>query len=162
MLRNVHNGFMTAQTQSNQSLAQLETTLEEYFGKKAPAMPDDIKELIVKFSPWISVIALVMTLPLILGVLGLGTLLMPFSIFGGATFGFKYIVTFALTAVMILLEALAIPGLFKREKQAWRKLYYVSLISLVESILTLNISGLILGGLISFYILFQTKEKFTN
>ena len=58
-------------------------TLDDYLVKRAPfQIPDGGKELIVKFGPWISLVLLVLTLPLLLVALGLGAI---FSPFGGVT-----------------------------------------------------------------------------
>ena len=144
------------------AFAQLEQTLEEYFGKKAPALPDNAKELIVKFSPWIALIMIVMFLPLLLGAFGLSALFMPFSFLGGMTQGFSFIISWVFVVAIVVLEAIAIPGLMKREKKAWYKVYYAALLSIVQNIVTFNLGSLIIGGLISFYILFQIKEKYTK
>lgn len=64
-------------------LSGLENVCEEYLVKKAPALPEGAKEAIVKFGPWIALILLVLSAPVLLGLLGLGTVLMPFSYLGG-------------------------------------------------------------------------------
>ena len=137
----------------------MESTLQEYFGDKAPAMPDNIKEVIVKFSPWVSLIFLVLAVPAIFAVLGLGAALAPAGMFA-PQFGLQYVLGLALTIVTMVLEALAIPGLMKRQMKGWRFAYYAALVSLVQSLVSLNLVGLVLGALISFYVLFQIKPKY--
>lgn len=153
---------MDTQPKSNpiSGLNDLENVLNEYFGKKAPAMPANIKELIVKLSPWITLIMMVMLVPAILLFLGVGAFVMPFSYIGGVTAGFSYTVTFIFSLVMIVLEVMALPGLFKRARSAWKLLFYISLISAVENVLLFNLGGLVIGSLISFYILFQVRELY--
>jgi hypothetical protein len=45
------------------ALGGLEETLDLYFRQKAPAMPPNVKELLVKAAPWITLFILVITLP---------------------------------------------------------------------------------------------------
>ena len=47
---------MAETTSPMKGLAQLESVLEEYLVKKAPGIPANIKELIVKFAPWLTII----------------------------------------------------------------------------------------------------------
>ena len=141
-------------------LAQLEDLLHEYLVKKAPAIPTNIKEAIVKFAPWATLVIFILTLPLVLAVFGLGAILAPLSFLGGVTAGTNYILTLIFTAIQLVLEAMAIPGLFKRERRAWNLVFYASLVGGVQSIATFNIGGLIIGTLLSLYILFQVREYY--
>lgn len=43
---------------------QLEDLLTEYLVKKAPALPANVKEVIVNFAPWITLILVILALPL--------------------------------------------------------------------------------------------------
>lgn len=148
-------------TDIKSALGQLEDMFELYLVKKAPfSIPDNWKEIIVKFSPWISLILMIVALPAILAVLGLGTLFMPFSYLGGLDVGFNYTVGLIFSAVILVLEAIAIPGLFKRSLKGWRFVYYASLLGMVQNLVTLNLGGLIIGGLISMYVLFQIKSYY--
>lgn len=151
----------TAQGKSYKSyLKQLEDLLSEYLVKKAPALPANIKEAIVKFAPWATVVILILTLPLVLAVFGLGAILAPLSFLGGAAAGTNYIITMIFSAIQLVLEAMAIPGLFKRERKAWNLVYYAALVGGIQSLATFNIGGLIIGTLLSLYILFQVKEYY--
>jgi len=146
------------------SLNQLETLLDEYFGKKAPAMPDNFKETIVSFAPYLAIIGIVLTLPAVFALLGIGAAMGPLSAFLGAsymmTYGIGYYVGVIVILVSAVLEAMAIPGLFKRTLAAWRLMFYSSLVSAVGSIIQGSISGALIGFLIGMYILFQVKEKY--
>ena len=54
--------------------------LDFYLVKKAPfQIPDGAREWIVKFGPWITVVLLILTLPILLFALGLGAFFMPFG-----------------------------------------------------------------------------------
>jgi len=150
----------TQTTDLKGSLKSLEETLDLYFGQKAPAMPTNIKELIVNLAPWLTLIFALISLPAILFVFGLGTLLAPFSFLGGVRAGFNYGLSMIVLAISVVLEFLSIPGLFKRARQGWNFVYYSALVYALYNIVSFNVGGLIIGALISFYILFQVKEYY--
>ena len=53
--------------------------LDLYLVKQAPfQIPDGGREWIVKFGPWITVVLLILTLPILLFALGLGVIFIPF------------------------------------------------------------------------------------
>lgn len=140
---------------------QLEKTLDEYFGKKAPALPHNIKEIIVKIAPYLAILGVILSLPAIFLLLGLGSLATVIAPFGGPS---------AVTAVPtmwigilllipgVILEAMAIPGLFARKAVAWKYMFWAQLISVVSPLVQFNIVGALIGAVIGFYILFQVKS----
>ncbi len=151
-------------------LSQLEALLDEYLVNKAPfALPPEVKEFIVKVSPYLVIIFAVMALPVIFAALGLTAILSPFAMMGGYGYGYGFgwgyaaIVGLAVSVITLIMEIIAVPGLFKRTKGAWRLLFYASVVSLIGSILSLSgiISG-IFGAIIGWYILFQVKELYQN
>ena len=143
------------------SLAKLEDTLDLYLIKKAPfQIPGNIKELIVKFCPWLILIGIVFSLPMVLVAIGLGTVLAPFGILNNAGAGIMTILGAVVLGVVLVMEAMAIPGLLKRSRKGWELFYYSVLVNAVYSIISFNIGGLIIGTLISLYILFQVKELY--
>lgn len=141
-------------------LKKLEDLLSEYLVKKAPALPANIKEAIVKFAPWATLVILILTLPLVLAVFGLGAILAPLSFLGGVTAGTNYILTLVFSGISLVLEAMAIPGLFKRAKSAWNLVFYAALLGGIQNIVSFNLGGLLIGTLLSLYILFQVREYY--
>jgi hypothetical protein len=132
--------------------------LDFYLVQKAPfQLPDEAKEWLVKYGPWITVVLLVLALPPLLFVLGIGTALIPFGGIGYAT-GFTYL-TIGLIAQLGLTLA-ALPGLFARTMSGWRLLFYAQMVSLVFALLRGSIVGGIFGGLIALYILFQVRPLY--
>lgn len=138
----------------------LTDTLELYLVKKAPALPPGAKEVIVKFAPWITLILLVLALPAVLALIGLGTVLAPFAYMGGVSAGTGFTLSLVILAISVVLEALAIPGLFKRTKQGWNLVFYSTLLSLVSSLVSYNIVGGLISALIGLYILFQVRSYY--
>lgn len=145
---------------NNKYLTQIEEKLDLYFGKKAPAMPENIKELIVKYSPYLTLIVLALMIPTLLLAFGIGSAFMPLAYAGGYR-SFLSISSIISLAAMVL-EIIAIPGLFKRTKDSWQLMFLASLVMIVSYIFDLNIGSLIISGAISFYILFQIKSYYKN
>lgn len=140
-------------------LKQLENWFEENLGRKAPQLPEKWREIIVKIAPWVTLIVMILALPAILIVLGLGTVLTPFAYLGGVTYGAGYMISMGLLIVSLILEVMAIPGLFKRSLKGWRFAYWATLVSALSYILGLEIVSLI-GTVLSLYILFQVKKLY--
>ena len=143
-------------------LTKLETELEKIFVGKLPALPTNIKEVIVKLAPYLVLFSMLMLSPLILAALGLSAAFLPFSYLGGLHMGFSYSLGLIFTLGQIILELLAIPGLFKRQLSAWRLVFYSTLIYLVGQLISFNLGSVIIGGAISFYFLFQVKSQYTK
>lgn len=152
-----------AETSSQNPLSQLEGTLDEYFGKKAPALPQNIKEIIVKIAPYLVIISLIFTIPAILVLFGLGSLATMLSPLGGAR-SVAGVPTMWIGIILlipaVILEAMAVPGLFSKKIAAWRYMYWAQLISVISSLVQLYIVGAILSAVIGFYILFQVKSLY--
>ena len=129
--------------------------LDYYLVRKAPfQLPDAAREAIVRFGPWIAVVILVITLPAILVLLGIGTALLPFGGYAYAT-AFTYAVIFLIIHFVLLIASL--PGLFARRMSGWRLAFYAELFNILWSLSNLNIVGGLLFGLIGLYILFQIR-----
>ncbi|MCL5113572.1 MAG: hypothetical protein M1372_00180 [Patescibacteria group bacterium] len=152
-----------AETSSQNPLSQLEGTLDEYFGKKAPALPQNIKEIIVKIAPYLVIISLIFTIPAILVLFGLGSLATMLAPLGGAR-SVAGVPTMWIGIILlipaVLLEIMAVPGLFSKKIAAWRYMYWAQLISIISSLVQLYIVGAILSAVIGFYILFQVKNLY--
>ena len=147
-------------------LAQLEAFLDEYMVKKAPfAIPKGGKEFIVSFSPYLIIIFALFFLPVIFAALGLSAALAPFAMMGGYGYGWGLHTMIALlvSIIVFVMEVMAVPGLFKRTKGAWKLLFYASVVSLIGNILSINgLVGGIIGAIIGWYILFQVKDMYKN
>lgn len=130
-------------------------TLEEFFSK-APHLPAKWREVLVKIAPW---------LVLIFGILGvLGGLaalgVSPVATFGGVNYGTKLLIAGVFTLVSSVLMLMAFPGLKARKYQGWRLFFWSEVVSVVASIISLDLVGAVLGFLIGFYILFEIKSHY--
>lgn len=149
--------------QIQNALTQVEGTLDEYFGRKAPQLPENIKEIIVKIAPYLTIVGIIFSVPavlLLLGLTGVATLIAPM----GGVPSVAAVPTMWLSGLLLLpviiLEAMAIPGLFARTRAGWQYVYWAQLVSIVSSLLSLNFFGAIIGGAIGFYLLFQVKSHY--
>jgi hypothetical protein len=147
-------------------LPGLEGFFDTYLHLKAPfQLPAKAKEFIVKYGPWISlvllIIAAVTVIPLLVLALGLSVIALPFQAAAGSihTTGVGYLHLLISLAAMVL-DGIAIPGLLKRKLSGWRLLYYASLLSALGSLISLDIVSLIVGLIVSMYILFQIREYY--
>jgi hypothetical protein len=155
----------TEGTDFRSMFGKLEVALEEYLGVKAPQIPENWKEIIVKFAPYLAIIGVIAGALSFLALLGLGAFLVPLGAIGGMItgrpfMGLNYIINVVFLGLTVLLEGIAIPGLFSRSKKAWTFLYWAALVGVVQNIIGFNVGGLIVGGLLSMYFLFQVKKYY--
>lgn len=142
------------------NLSQLDKVLEEYLIGKAPALPENIKELLVKYGPWLVILGIAFSLPAILAFFGLGSMFSTYGWMGGWRYGFNYTLLMVFLIVTTILRALSVKGLFDKKKAGWTMLYYSTLVNGVYSLLSLDIAGLLLGTLVSLYCLYQVKKSY--
>lgn len=142
------------------NINELEKTLDLYFGQKAPALPKGFKRAIVDYGPWLLLIVLIISLPGLLAVFGLGTLALPFTYMGGMRYGARMSAYYLFAVAMAILEIVALPGLFKKAKKSWRLLFYVSLIAFTENLVRFDLGSLVIGSIVNWYFLFQIKDQY--
>lgn len=149
-------------SQGNKSLIpQLEDMLDLYLVKKAPfQLPPSVKEFIVKFGPYITLVLMILALPVILLALGLSAVLLPaYGVATGVSAGISATISLVLAIVSLVLEAIALPGLFKRSKVGWNFVFYALLVSVVSYVIHLDIVSVIFS-VVSFYFLFQIRSYY--
>lgn len=145
-------------------LLPLEKEISDIFAK-FPAFPDNIKEILVKISPYLCIIGVVFGGLGLLAAFGLGV---GVSAIGAAAYGGMgiYWISMLFLAAMVALEAMAISPLMKRQKKGWDYLYYIFLLSLVNGVISIfgsfsgGIFSLILTFVIGGWILFQVRDKY--
>lgn len=149
-------------TSAQAPLAMLEETLNTYFGKKAPALPKGVKEFLVSIAPWLTLIAVVFMVPALLAVFSMVFMRGTWSQYYG--YGMPNVTPIIVAGIfaftMLVLDVLALPGLFKRRKDGWNYMFYGSLVGVVSNIVSFNIFGLVVGTLLSMYFLFQLRSYY--
>lgn len=141
-------------------LTQAEEVLDLYLVKKAPSLPENIKEFIVKYSPYMSIVGIVLSIPGILALLGVGLLASRYSYLGGVYYGNSFSISVLFLLASVVLMGLSVPGLFARQASAWRLMFYSSLVNAVYNLIRFDIGSLIIGTAISLYFLFQVKNYY--
>lgn len=137
--------------------------LDFYFVKKAPfQLPDGVKEAIVKYGPWVLVVVLVITLPLLLLALGFSAIAVPLAAGTGQIGTALSFLTIPLLLVTFGLEVAALPGLFGRKMMGWKLALYARLIAIAWNVLSLAIVSAIIGGVISLYVLMQIRPLYNG
>ena len=144
---------------------QLEGNLDVYLGQKAPKLPTEWKELLVKIAPYLAIIGVVIGIPGVLALFGFSAFVVPMGTLGGMMsgqpfLGVGYIISVIFLAGMVILEALSISPLFKRSKTGWNYMFYATLLGAIQNLVSFNVGGLIIGTLLSLYILFQVRELY--
>jgi len=151
------------------ALTSLEDQLDLYLVKKAPfQIPVQAKEWIVKYSPWITLVILILSAPAVLALLGLSAVVGAFATAVGVQTGIFYWSAMIFLILQLVLMAVAIPGLMKRKKSAWNLVFYSSLVALVYSILhwisdpifATSIIGTVVGAIIGWYVIFQVRSYY--
>jgi hypothetical protein len=141
-------------------MKELDKMLSDLFSK-LPALPAKAKEVLVKLAPYFAIIGIVLSLPAILALLGLGalggSLMAATGSWGYAGSGMLAIV-FAVVSVVLL--ALSVKGLFARSASGWQYLYYNTLVGAAYSLIRVDIAGFVIGTGISLYILFQVRSYY--
>lgn len=135
---------------------KLEAILEDYLVKRAPfQIPMGGKEFIVKVTPYLIILGILLAIPATLMVV----VLSPLVVLGGGSMAF---VALLFSAASLVLEAIALPGLFKRTRGSWRLLFYATLVSVAGSLVGLHLVSAVISALICWYILFQVRELYKN
>jgi len=146
-------------------MEQLEKFFEDLFLKKIPwQLPIKAKEVIVKFAPWAVIIIVVLSLPALLAIFGLGAFLGGMAGYYGVNLGFKFYLAWIILVIELILMAISIPGLRKKELKGWRYVYYSALVSVVYGLFSaFNLNGVIwslFGAALGLYFIFQVKSYY--
>lgn len=140
---------------------QLIETLELYFGKKAPQLPPKAREVLVKIAPYITILGILLLIPAILVLLGLGTMLPTMAPYASYGYAYNNVMIIAIFSIVLaVLYIIALPGLFHPSPKGWNFMFYATLVSALQNILMMNLLGLVIGLVISFYILFQIRPHY--
>lgn len=137
---------------------------------KAPHLPENVRAVLAKISPWLALLG---------GVLG---------IFGGlSTFGAQntynsfmayapqlakinpsyFLISGVLSLVSGAIMLMAFKPLQARKKEGWIYIFWSDVVGVVQSVVSLllaaaNPAGVVVGILVSFYLLFEMRSEFKN
>lgn len=130
--------------------------------KKVPALPANIKDLLVQFAPWAAILSVVVAIPAVLSIFGMSSYLSAYGMGGYffARWGMRYTLMVAFLIANLVLRGLSIKGLFVKSIKGWNFLFYSILLYFVYAIFTFDIVGGIISTLISLYLIFQIRESY--
>lgn len=129
--------------------------MEGWF-KKAPALPTNIQDTLVKITPWVALIFGILGILAGLGAVGVS----PVAMFGGVRNSMMVLVSGVLTIASSALLLMAYPKTKALKMQGWTFLFWSTVVSLVSSLLVGAIVSAIIWGLVEFYLLFQIKSHY--
>lgn len=135
-------------------------TMGQWFAK-FPVLPTNIREVLVKITPWLSLIFGI--LGILVGISGLGvlTFLSPLAMLGGvSSYGTGIIATIIYLIGSVALLA-AYPGTKAKKYAGWQFLFWSEAINLVGGLIGMHgIVSALIGALVGFYLLFQIKSYY--
>ena len=145
---------------------QLSKTLDSSYAK-IPALPANIREVLVSIAPWIALIVGVLWIvSFLVTLLGAGALtaLAPYAVAAGVG---GYIYMAYVISIISLIEGvlllLAFSALKAKKARGWNLWFWVLVLSLVSSVVSLSVGSVIggvIGFLIGYYFLYQVKSYY--
>jgi hypothetical protein len=164
---------------------QLETKLNDIFGKSAPQLPANGKKMLVEWAPWVALIVGVLSLWAAYALWGwahIATGLANYvnslcTMYGGpncnttSVDSMTFWVWLGLAVLIVegILYLLAFPGLRDHKKSGWNFLYWGALINLVYALISLftnyglgNFVGSLIGSAIGLWLLFQIRSSYSG
>ncbi|MEK7551211.1 MAG: hypothetical protein AAB532_01290 [Patescibacteria group bacterium] len=142
---------------------QMTKVLDDSYAK-LPALPKGATDFIVNIAPWLSLIFGVLSILVGVSAFGFLAVLSPFAAVSGVG---AYAITGLLSSIVLLVEGVimvvAFPALRKRAQRGWTLLLWSLVLSVVSSVLTLNVFGVVqsvVGALIGYYFLYQMRSYY--
>jgi Zn-dependent protease with chaperone function len=143
---------------TNKTSNDIIVTMEDFF-KKAPALPANAREFIVKITPWFAIIFGVLGVLAGLAAVGVS----PVAVLGGVQAGASTLISGVLAIVTSVIMIMAYPKLKNSQMAGWKLLFWSQAVSVLSSLLAGGLNGIVgtvVGALIGFYILFQIKSYY--
>ncbi len=135
-------------------------TMETWFSK-LPALPANVREVLVKIAPWVALIFGILGIVASIAATGVLAVLSPMvALGGGLGVAAGGVIGGLLALVGSVLMVMAYPGLRDHKMAGWRWSFWSETVSVVASLIALNLVGAVVGGLIGYYILFQIKSYY--
>lgn len=141
-------------------LDDIEDILNKYLNEKAPHIPPEAKENIVKYLPYAVMVFILAQIAAILAFFHINTLFEGLGYLYSTSEGIIGIIGLIVLSGAIAFESIALPLLFKNIRYGWKLLLYAVLLTQVNDIINLNIINLIFSGLLILYVLFQVRESY--
>lgn len=133
---------------------------QDWFAK-FPPLPANIKEVLVKIFPFLALIFGILGVLGAIAATGFLTVLSPMVVLGGG-FGVAAggIIGSILMLVSSVMMVMAYPGLRDHKIAGWKYSFWSQTVSVVGSILALNLVGALISVVVGYYLLFQIKSYY--
>lgn len=146
--------------ESKMDFNQWITMVEGWFAK-FPPLPTNAKDLLVKVAPWFALIFGVLGVLGSIAATGFLTVLSPFVALGG---GFVYAAGGVVGGILMLVSSvmlvLSFSGLRAHKMAGWKYSFWSQTVSIVGSVIALNLIGALVSALVGYYLLFQIKSYY--
>ena len=129
--------------------------LEDLLIKKAPVLPKNIKDFLVKYAYIFNLIGIFVSIPAILTLFGINSIIHVYGIYTTNS-----IISIIFLTLGILLRIKALKGLKEQKIDGWNMIYYATIVQAVYSLISYNLFEFIVGTLISLYFIFQVKSYY--
>lgn len=144
---------------------QLEKFFDDLFLRKISfQLPTNVKDVIVKIAPWVVLIIIIISIPAVLSLFGLGSFLGGMNPMVPYGFSSRYYLGLIVLTAQVILMIMAFSPLQKREAKGWTYIYYSQLISGAYALLTSYNVGAFVWSIIAtgigLYIIFQVKSYY--
>lgn len=141
-------------------LEQWVTMSEEWF-KKFPPLPANVKDILVKIAPILSLVFGVLGVLGAIAATGFLTALSPFvALGGGIGLAAGGIVGSLLMLVSSVMMVLAFSGLKDHKLAGWKYSFWSQTVSVVASLISFNLVGAVISLVVGYYLLFQIKSYY--
>lgn len=127
--------------------------MEEWFAK-APALPKNAQEGLVKIAPWIALIFGILGVLVGLSAIGIS----PVVLLAGVNASSAVFISGVASIISSGMMLLAYPGLKARKIGGWNLLFWSEAVSVVSALLAGAFVSGVIGALIGYYFLFQIKS----
>jgi len=134
------------------AFAGVEQTLEQHLGATSKLqLPDNMRAGFVRFLPWVALFFMPFHFAAVLLLLGISAL--------AALVGSTSILGALVSAGILVLDVIALPGLFARKRQGWAFFTYAIALGAVGNLLSLSIFGLVMSAAL-LWLAFQVKYQY--
>lgn len=134
------------------AFGSVEQTLEQHLGAASKLqLPENMRENFVRFLPWVALLFLPVhfaAVLLLLGVSALATLV-----------GSPSIISALVSVGVLVLDVIALPGLFARKRQGWAFFTYAIAVGALSDLLSFSIFGLVISAALLWFS-FQVKYQY--
>lgn len=142
----------------NEILNRLDKIFSGLFIDSFPGFSKKTSELIVGVIPWLVLVLALLAIPGMLTVFGAGAVATPVALIFGRSVGWFWL-SWVVGGVQLVLEVVALPGLFRRQMRSWTLLYYSNLLGAAMSIVGLSVVGFLISMAIM-YVIYQIRSLY--